>query len=423
MNEKEFDYKINSAIDEVNEEVNEYDNDPESGGLPLSTAPVLYRQEKKSLRKSFIAAVLGAAIAVSGVTSAGVTYWLNTRNTIAGTPSKDINIVTAYTPANSSDSSFVFSNDITEASEKGAASVVEISTEIRQVSPFSQHYITKGAGSGVILAEDGYIVTNNHVIEGAGSITVRTADGKEYKSSLIGTDAKTDLAVLKIEAAGLVSATFADSASIKVGEPAVVIGNPLGELGGTVTSGIISAKDREINIGEQTMTLLQTSAAVNPGNSGGGLFDRNGNLVGIVNAKSSGSDIEGLAFAIPSNTVKEVVAEIIANGYVTGRPQLGISIVEVSDTRSAFMYGLNETGVYVYAVLNKNGLEAGDRIISINDEIIKSKADISSLLQKYTVGDAVTVEVARNGHKVSLQVILSEQKPLSLQPQLQSASS
>src|SRR5699024_342301 len=150
-----------------------------------------------------------------------------------------------------------------------------------------QQYVSSGAGSGVILTQDGYIVTNHHVIEDANSITVRTRSGDEYNASLVGSDEQSDLAVLKIDATGLTPAVLGDSTTLEVGELAIAIGNPLGELGGSVTSGIISALDREMTIDGQTMTLLQTDAAVNPGNSGGGLFNANGDLIGIVNAKSS----------------------------------------------------------------------------------------------------------------------------------------
>ena len=160
-----------------------------------------------------------------------------------------------------------------EIVDQTAPSVVEVFTETKKVSNWFQEYVMEGAGSGVILSEDGYIVTNHHVIDGASTIKVRTNNGQTYEAALKGTDSKTDLAVLKIEATDLLPAKLADSSAVRVGDFVIAIGNPLGELGGTVTDGIISAKDREITIDGQTMTLLQTSAAVNPGNSGGGLFD------------------------------------------------------------------------------------------------------------------------------------------------------
>lgn len=184
--------------------------------------------------------------------------------------------------------------DLADIVDETSPSVVEVFTETKQVSNWFQEYVTEGAGSGVVLSEDGYIVTNHHVIDGANTIKVRLSNGQAYTATLTGTDEKTDLAVLKINASGLKAAKLTDSTTVRVGDFVIAIGNPLGELGGTVTEGIISAKDREITIDGETMTLLQTSAAVNPGNSGGGLFNLSGELVGVVNAKSSGNDIEGL---------------------------------------------------------------------------------------------------------------------------------
>lgn len=205
----------------------------------------------------------------------------------------------------------VTESSIVDVVETAWDSVVEISTETVYSSRRGS-YTAAGAGSGVIISDDGYIVTNNHVIEGVSSIFVTTTDGTEYEAELIMTDEENDVALLKIEATDLTYALFGDSDQLQVGELAVAIGNPLGSLGGTVTEGIISATDREITIDGVTMTLLQTSAAINQGNSGGGLFNANGELIGIVNAKSSGLAIEGLGFAIPINAVKEIISEIVS---------------------------------------------------------------------------------------------------------------
>ena len=229
------------------------------------------------------------------------------------------------------------SSTIKSVVEQCANSVVEIQTEsvTNGSNPFQQ-YVSSGAGSGVILTQDGYIVTNHHVIEDANSITVRTRSGDEYNASLVGSDEQSDLAVLKIDATGLTPAVLGDSTTLEVGDLAIAIGNPLGELGGSVTSGIISALDREMTIDGQTMTLLQTDAAVNPGNSGGGLFNANGDLIGIVNAKSSGENVEGIGFAIPISTATDIIDELIANGEVTSRPTLGVSLYNVEDEMTAW---------------------------------------------------------------------------------------
>ena len=290
--------------------------------------------------------------------------------------------------------------------DKAADSVVEITTESVANGSIFQQYVTSGAGSGVIISTDGYIVTNNHVIENAKKITVKLRNGSEYEAKLIGTDAVTDLGVIKIDGASdLKPATLGESSTLKVGDQAIVIGNPLGELGGTVTSGIISALEREITIDGNQMTLLQIDAPVNPGNSGGGLFNANGDLIGIINAKSSGSDIEGIGFAIPIDTAKTIIDELIKNGKVTGRPSLGMSVTEIA--QSPF----NEGGVYVQAVednssVSKAGIKAGDRIISVDGTVIKSAAEIKSIILKKQQGDEITIQVERDGKVIDAKVTL-----------------
>lgn len=290
--------------------------------------------------------------------------------------------------------------------------VVEVVTENVSYTGFFGQSVTSGAGSGVIISEDGYIITNNHVVSGASTIKVTLANGKTYKATLVGTDAANDIAVIKIDASGLQSAVYGDSASIRVGDDAIAIGNPLGTLGGTVTNGIISALDRDVEIDGQVMTLMQTNAAVNPGNSGGGLFNMNGELIGIVNAKSSGDDIEGLGFAIPINVVKPVVEELIVNGRVTGRPALGITILDLTTVESAQQYGVDRLGVYVQSVNEGSGshgkLEVGDYIFSIDEVPVQNSGEIASILAQHEVGDTVTVQVIRDKRTVSVSIVLTE---------------
>ena len=301
-----------------------------------------------------------------------------------------------------------------------ADSVVEITTEAISMSYYFQQLISTGAGSGVILTEDGYIVTNNHVISGASKIAVTLKSGEEYSARLVGTSPENDLAVLKIEATGLKPATFADSDELQVGQVAVAIGNPLGKLGGTVTEGIISALDREIDLDGQQMRLLQTSAAVNPGNSGGGLFDENGYLIGIVNAKSAGSEIEGLGFAIPSNDVKTITDEIISGGTSQSSGQqstqngvkLGVTLININDEQTAAMYRVSEYGVYVIQVQSGSnasnaGIQAGDRIVSVNGETIDHADDVSDALQKLSVGDTMRMTVSRGGTEITTDILLA----------------
>ena len=291
--------------------------------------------------------------------------------------------------------------------------VVEITTESVATSSFFSNYVTTGAGSGVIFTNDGYIVTNNHVIEDANTIQVRLTNGDFYSATLIATDSKTDLAVIKIETTGLTAAILGDSDALVVGEDAIAIGNPLGELGGTVTNGIISALDREVSVEGRKMNLLQTNAAINPGNSGGGLFNAKGELIGIVSAKSSGTDIEGLGFAIPVNDVKEVVVQLIEKGYVAGRPALGVSVVDINSIQLAMQYGVSQYGVYILEVLEgsaaeKAGLQSGDMFIAMNDVIIESYEDLSNALSAQAVGDTVIFQIKRNNRMIQIEAILQE---------------
>ena len=306
--------------------------------------------------------------------------------------------------------------DMTEAAAKTVNSVVEIRTEQTVSGTFMQQYIQEGAGSGVIVSEDGYIVTNNHVIDGATLITVILRNGDEYDATLVGKDAQADLAVVKIDAKGLQPATFGDSDKLVVAQSVIAIGNPLGELGGSVTNGIISALARSVVIENQEMTLLQTTAAVNPGNSGGGLFNMSGECIGIVNAKSSGSGIEGIGFAIPANTAVKVAEDIIHYGYVRGRVMLGISMLEVFDRYTANRYNVKDYGVYVSAVgegsdAEKAGMKSGDRLVSINGTEVDSYATAKKLIQACSVGDTAVIVVSRGSSEITLNVTFSEYIP------------
>lgn len=304
----------------------------------------------------------------------------------------------------------------TDIASLAANSVVEITTETVTTDRWMQQYVTNGAGSGVIMTQDGYIITNNHVIDGANKITVRLKNGTTYSASLVGTDSKTDVALLKIKATGLTPAVLGDSESLKVGDTAIAIGNPLGQLGGTVTEGIISALDRELVIDGKTMTLLQTDAAINPGNSGGGLFNVKGELVGIVVAKSSGSDVEGLGFAIPINNAKTVANELMQHGYVKGRIDTGMSFLDLTSAQKALLYGVSRLGVYIQSVETgsnaaKAGFKVGDMIIYAGDTKITGETALTQALDQYRVGDTVKFTVIRNGYSGTLSMKLAEYTP------------
>ena len=271
-------------------------------------------------------------------------------------------------------------NSITEVYYAVADSVVEISTEIVQTSLFGP-YIESGAGSGVIIEKSGIIVTNYHVIEGANSVTVRLTDGSEYSATLVGAHPDGDIAVIKIDAGDkeLTVAPLGCSADLEVGEDIVVLGNPLGSLGGTLTTGIISAKDRMITVEGVDMVLLQTNAAVNPGNSGGGMFNMAGELVGIVNAKISEAGIEGLAFAIPIDVAYCIISDIIDYGYVRGVVDSGLTVIEVTQQSLPFAYanyGITTTGVIIIESRYTSELKLGDKIESIDGRKISTVDDI-----------------------------------------------
>jgi len=290
--------------------------------------------------------------------------------------------------------------------------VVEISTETVQTSTFFGQYVTGGAGSGVIISADGLILTNYHVIEGASKITARLADGTEYEATVSGSDSDTDIALLKIDGKSLKFAAMGNSDALVVGQEVVAIGNPLGELGGSVTNGIISALDREVEIGGELMNLLQTNAAVNPGNSGGGLFNLAGELIGVVNAKSSGSGIEGLGFAIPINDAVTIIRELSEYGYVRGRVYLGIEYNEIAEiTMQYYYYGYTKPGIYVVSSPLNTELKKNDRIVAIDDVEISTSADIKAVLREHKVGDTLKVTVVRNGRNTNVTVTCYEYVP------------
>jgi serine protease Do len=309
-------------------------------------------------------------------------------------------------------------NSVTEVYHAVADSVVEITTEIVQTSLWGQ-YIDSGAGSGVIIEESGLIVTNHHVIEGASSVTVRLTDGSEYPASFIGADEAGDLAIIKINAGEkkLTVASLGCSADLEVGEDVVALGNPLGSLGGTLTTGIISAKERAITVGGEDMVLLQTNAAINPGNSGGGLFNMAGQLIGIVNAKVAEEGIEGLGFAIPIDIAYVVIKDLIDYGYVRGVVDSGLTVMDVTHQNLPYVYqkyGIISTGVIIIESKNTDELKHGDKIVSMNGEEILSSSDVEFILKGCEVGDIVKVTVDRNGTVIEVGLTLTEKVPDSV---------
>ncbi len=276
----------------------------------------------------------------------------------------------------------------------------------------------ESSGTGVVLTEDGYIITNHHVIQGGHSVQVVLHDGRRYPAMLVGGDQANDLAVLKIPSKDLTPAEFGSSEALRVGDEALAIGNPLGEeLRGTMTDGIISAIDRDVSSDGNTMTLIQTTAALNSGNSGGALINVFGQVVGITNMKmmSYYNTIEGLGFAIPSTTAKAVAEELIATGHISGRPVLGFTGYSLS-AEEAGTHGFTE-GVYVSTVDPKSdayeqGLRPGDIVIECNGKTISSVAEVNAIKGGFRAGDSLTLRISRGGESLDIEVRLMEKYEL-----------
>lgn len=327
--------------------------------------------------------------------------------------------------------------------EMNTPSIVGIDVEVQTASGWmGQTAVESGSGSGVIISSDGYIVTNDHVVADALSIKVYLHDDTEYEATLVSTDAKSDLAVIKIEATGLKAVTMGDSDALQMGDDVIAIGNPLGELRGSATSGMISATARTITIEGQEMTLIQTDAAINPGNSGGGLFNAKGELIGITNAKIASSQVEGLGFAIPVNEVKTVTQDLIDYGYVSGRAYLGVYTQNVAASADSNVdgrgdnsqnFGLGDlfgfggdsggsysqpTATYVQVVqvvagsaANTAGILAGDLILQVDDKEITTQSELSNAIGEYSAGDVATIKVQRDNETLELTVTFGELVP------------
>jgi len=423
-------YQSNGYTAQNQQSQNVYNSQP-YGTAPNHSAnakPPKAKKPKKQ-RKPISRGGIAIALAVTMVFSCGLGfgggYFANKVNT---STSGRLNITkTSNSGTTTTASSTSKANSTSEIVKKTADSVVEISTESVVTGSFAQQYVQQGAGSGVIISQDGYILTNNHVINGANSVKVRLRDGTEYDATIIGSDSDNDIALLKVNATGLSPATFGDSNSLAVGDYVVAIGNPLGELGGTVTDGIISALARKVTIEDTQMTLLQTNAQVNPGNSGGGLFNANGELVGIVNAKQSATEVEGIAFAIPINNVLDILSDLKEYGYVTGKVDLGIDFTDITSDETAFYYGVNQTGCYVLSVdsgsnAEKAGVTRGDLVTKVNDTDVSSSSDITAALEKAEVGDTVTFTVSRRGTSKTISFVLEEYIPAVSNSQITNGS-
>ena len=386
---------------------------PENGpSAPMGGEPQPPRMKKSHPRLKKIGAGALALVLVAGVSFGGgyAGFYLADKTSSARIVYQSANPsgTATSTDASSADGLVGVINAITP-------SVVEITTEQMVTTSYGfwgGQQVVSGAGSGVIFTADGYIITNAHVVEGAQQITVKLNDGTTYNATPVGSDSQSDIAVIKIDATGLTPAVLGDSDTIAIGETAIAVGNP-SNLGVTSTDGIISALNRSVTVEGNTMNLIQTSAAISPGNSGGGLFNSKGELIGIVNAKNADENAEGLGFAIPINTAKAVTQDLIENGYVTGRPALGITVVSITDAQTAMQYGVSTLGAYVQSVSEGSGaanagMKVGDRIVSVGTKTVTTATDVTNALQDYTAGDTVQVQVDRGGELITLNVVLGE---------------
>lgn len=306
--------------------------------------------------------------------------------------------------------------DVTQIAEVVGPSVVGIVVNQTYTTWNGATYKQESeSGSGIIISNDGYIITNSHVIENASAIDVVLNTGEKYKAEVIGKDSKTDLAVVKINAKNLHSAVLGKSADLKVGELAVAIGNPLGlEFQGSVTAGVISALNRTIEVDGRQYTLIQTDAAINPGNSGGPLVNKYGQVVGINTVKISSSTAEGMGFAIPVDVAVPIIEELISKGYVSGRPQIGVGIRDISESMSRY-YNL-PVGIYVVSVSPGSGAEGanikvGDVIIKADGMTVTTSEELNDVRDTHKVGEKIKLTVVRDGKTMDINVTLGEEKP------------
>ena len=367
--------------------------------------------------------LLGGALGTGGTLAAMKAFNKDTANTNAAEETNKTAVIrTADSDGNKVVSTQTVKNDGKKltAAEVYAANVnstVGITTEIT-TNYFGYKTTAAASGSGFIITDDGYIVTNYHVIEGANKVKVTTYDNTSYDAEVVGTDENNDIAVLKIDGKDLTPVTLGSSESLAVGDDVVAIGNPLGELTFTLTSGVVSAMDRQITTGTSLMMdLIQTDCAINAGNSGGALFNMYGEVVGVTNAKyssnsSTEASIDNIGFAIPIDTVKDIVTSIIEKGYVE-KPYIGVG----ADTVDSDMvdYGLPE-GAVIRTITEgspaeKAGLQEKDIITKVNDTEIKEANDLVKVVRKSSKGDELTLSVYRQGEEMTIKVIVDESKP------------
>ncbi len=390
-----------------------------------STEIIMYQPKikQKGKLKKFMPCLLSAMMAsviTAGAFGIGGHYYLKTLSYPTQTVTSDASSYTqgAATLVSKNNGDELSVNEIAKKLGPSCVGIInkaKIQPQ-RYYDPFSGRYyyyqtpgendmVEQGSGSGIIISSDGYIVTNEHVIADATEIVVILNTGSEYKATLVGADAKTDLAVLKIDETNLTAATLGDSTTVEVGDLAVAIGNPLGqELAGSVTAGVISAVNRKMTVDNRTYNLIQTDAAINPGNSGGALVDRFGNVIGINSIKMSQSGVEGIGFAIAISEAKPIIDDLMNEGYVSGRSLIGITATE------------SRNGLTVYSVSQGSGAEAagiseGDLIVKADGNIVKTVDELNEIKDKKSPGEFITLTIIRDGGLKDVNVELKEDVP------------
>ena len=387
------------------------------GHTVYGTARPLYKERLAAPRKRsnfmrYTAAVVAGMFAGAIIFAAAAAYVAN-GNT--GAPPSAVTQTPAPSTAQNV-SIFTTELSVVDVAKKAGPSVVGVVSTMQMQSFFgSGVQEQEGGGSGIIIKSDGYIITNSHVIEGANSVKVVLNTGKEYPAKLIGQDKKTDLAVIKIEETDLPVAELGESAALEVGELAVAIGNPLGqEFAGSVTVGVISALNRTMNVEGRQYTLIQTDAAINPGNSGGALVNKYGQIVGINTVKIGASGYEGMGFSIPIDTAMPIINELLENGYVKGRPMIGVVPREITPQMSR-RYNLPE-GLYVLEVSPFSGAERGgvrvaDVIIKADGQEVHTIDQLNKVRDNHKAGDTMNLTIVREGGVVEVSIVLGEEVP------------
>lgn len=387
-----------------------------------STDIVIYEAKKKKVKRSKTwLACLSSAVAASLLTGTIFAFGLGSFKTPANNTQPSITLNSGDVQNLSTNTSGKQELTVPGIAAKVGPSCVGVInktkvTPQRYYDPFTgRYYYTsdpnsdelqeQGSGSGIIISTDGYIVTNHHVIDGASEISVILNTGDECVAKLVGADSKSDLAVLKIEKSGLPAATLGNSDELQVGELAVAIGNPLGqELAGSVTAGVISALNRKMTVDNKDYNLVQTDAAINPGNSGGALVNKYGEVIGINTIKLSSTEVEGIGFAIAITEAKPIIDDLMSNGYVSGRPLVGISVSE------------NRNGLTVEQIVEGSGAEAagmqiGDLIVKADGKTVKTSKELNEIRDKKSPNDVLKLTVIRNGELMDIDVKLGEDVP------------